>query len=56
MLSVIRYFADDYMLYRRKNAQLWWDMGYKKSLRDRVLDAIDRVQAWAWERRYAKWR
>lgn len=56
MLGVMMYFLDDYLSYREKNRQLWWDMGYRKHLGDRVRDAIDRVRARRWERRYVRWR
>lgn len=56
MMAILMYYWQDARHYKQQNRQLWWDMGYRRTLGDRVLDAIDRVRAWAWERKYAKWR
>ena len=56
MLDIVRYYADEARMYKRKNAQLLWDMGVKKTLAQHLEEAMERVKQWMWERRYAKWR
>ena len=40
MLDMMLYYWKDARQYRQKNRQLWWDMGYKRTLGERVEEAL----------------